>query len=265
MIAKLKDPILITGASSGIGYELANIFAKKGFSLILVARNKNKLETVTENLKKQYNVKIKMIIQDLSSEYASEKIFDQIKKENIEVNTLINNAGLGYCGLFPNMPSEKVSEIIKVNIQSLTKLTRLFSEDMISRGHGNILNIASTGAYQPGPYISVYYASKAYVLSFSYALRNELKEYGINVSVLCPGATKTGFSKNAGKADIKNSMSARKVAKIAYKGIKKNKGLIVPGVFNKTAIVFSKIAPAWISGNIVRKIQKNVISKFNVI
>ncbi|MBV4419475.1 SDR family oxidoreductase [Clostridium tyrobutyricum] len=258
MIENNKKSVLITGASSGIGYELSKIFARNGFNLILIARNKTKLIQLSNYLINTFHVDIKIIIKDLNKDTAAEDIFNEIKEKKIKVHTLINNAGIGYCGIFHNTNIEKDLYIIYTNIRSLTILTKLFSKEMVKNGEGNILNVASTGAFQPGPYISTYYASKAYVLSFSQAIRNELKNYKVNVSVLCPGATLTSFSKNAGKKDIKNSMSPKKVAEIAYKGLKKKKGVIIPGTFNKTAIIFSKLLPGYISAKIVRKIQESV-------
>lgn len=205
-----------------------------------------------------FHVNVRIIVKDLNQDNAAEDIFNEIKEKKIKVHTLINNAGIGYCGLFHNTNIEKDLKIIYTNIRSLTILTKLFSKEMVKNNEGNILNVASTGSYQPGPYISTYYASKAYVLSFSQAIRNELKKYRVNVSVLCPGATLTSFSKNAGKIDIKNSMSPEKVAKIAYKGLKKKKGVIIPGIFNKIAILFSKLLPGCISASIVRKIQESI-------
>ncbi|MBP2031804.1 short-subunit dehydrogenase [Clostridium algifaecis] len=262
MVLQDVKTALITGASSGIGLEIANVFAKKGFNLILISRSEDKLNNISSFLEKEYGVNIKIITKDLIQDNSAEEIYKEIKSSRINIDVLINNAGVGYSGLFHNIDIEKDIEVIKINIETLTRLTKLFSKDMIDRGGGKILNIASTGAYQPGPYISVYYAAKSYILSFSLAIRNELKDYGVDVCVLCPGATRTQFSKNAGKADIKKSMLPEEVAKAAFKGLERNKAVIIPGLFNKIAIVFSKLAPGYISAKIVRKIQESMVKNF---
>ncbi|KGN00635.1 short-chain dehydrogenase [Clostridium novyi A str. 4570] len=253
--------VLITGASSGIGYELSKIFACNGYNLILIARNYKVLEEMKKEIIDKFNVKVKIIKKDLSIVSSALEIFNELKKENIDVDILVNNAGAGYVGLFNDIDYKKDIDIINLNITTLTVLTKLFSSDMIKRGCGRILNVASTGAYQPGPYTAVYYATKAYVLSLSEALRIELKNYGISVSTLCPGSTKTQFSKRAGKDDINVAMSAKRVAEIAYKGLLKNKRIIVPGFNNKLAILLSKISPGSVSGYFVKKIQKTLLIK----
>lgn len=257
-----KKTTLITGASSGIGYEMAKLFAKKGCNLVLVARNEERLKKLSNDLINNFNVDVEILKKDLVQENSAVEIFDYIKLNNIKVDILINNAGVGYSGLFHNVDIDKDIEVIKINIETLTRLTKLFSKDMINRGGGKILNVASTGAYQPGPYISVYYAAKAYILSFSQAIRNELKDYGVNVCVLCPGATRTQFSKNAGKADIKKSMPPEEVAKAAFNGLKRNRAVIIPGIFNKIAVLFSKLVPGSISAKLVRRIQESMVKTF---
>ena len=156
---------------------------------------------------------------------------------------------------------QKQLDIINVNIISLTKLTKLILKDMIDQKDGKILNVASTGAYQPGPLISVYYASKAYVLSFSQALREEVKGKGINVVTLCPGATKTNFSKRAGKGDLDVAMSAKEVAECGYKALIRDKAICIPGFMNKVLVFLSKVSPTTLNAKIVKKIQNKAISK----
>src|SRR3712207_925442 len=207
--------VLITGASSGIGYELSKIFACNGYNLILIARNYKVLEKVKKEIIDKFKVKVKIINKDLSVVSSALEVFHELKKEKINVDILVNNAGAGYVGLFNDIDYEKDIDIINLNITTLTVLTKLISGDMIERKSGKILNVASTGAYQPGPYTAVYYATKAYVLSLSEALRIELKNYGVSVSTLCPGSTKTEFSKRAGKEDINVAMRSeeRRVGK----------------------------------------------------
>jgi short-subunit dehydrogenase len=253
--------VLITGASSGIGYELAKVFAEKGYNIVLVARRENILNEMAEKILKCYGVKTKVIQKDLTKINAAKEVFNEVKKSNINIDILVNNAGIGSCGFFHEIELKKHIDTININITALTELTRLFVKDMIERKQGKILNVASTGAYQPGPIIAVYYATKAYVLSFSEAICNELKHYNITVTALCPGTTSTEFSKNAGKCDLKNAMNPRKVAEIAYDGLMKGKKVVVPGILNKFLVFLSKITPRSILANIVKKIQSNAIFK----
>lgn len=256
-----KKTVLITGASTGIGYELTKLFARDNYDLVLVARNKEKLDRISEELFKGYGSKVKVIAKDLSMLDSPKEVFDEVRASNVYVDVLVNNAGAGNTGLFHEIDYEKDLEIIQLNITSLTSLTKLFSREMIKRGEGKILNVASTGSYQPGPYIAVYYATKAYVLSFSQAIRNELRDFGITVTAVCPGATRTEFSKRAGKKDLKNSMDARVVARAAYIGMNKNKTVVIPGFINKVAIFSSKLLPGSISAKLVKRIQSNLINK----
>lgn len=256
-----KRTALITGASTGIGYELTKLFALDKYDLVLVARNREKLKSIAKELNENYGVKVKVICKDLSLINSPEEVYYEVKSCSINIDVLVNNAGMGYTGLFHEITHEKDLEVINLNITALTSLSKLFGKEMIKKRHGKILNIASTGSYQPGPYIAVYYATKAYVLSFSQAIRNELKDYGIAVTTVCPGATRTEFSKRAGKADIKNAMDPKIVAQIAYRGMNKNKDIVIPGFQNKMAIFFSKLMPGSFSAKVVKRIQKSVLSK----
>ncbi|AEB76635.1 SDR family NAD(P)-dependent oxidoreductase [Clostridium botulinum] len=258
LIKDNKKTVLITGASSGIGYELSKVFAKHGYNLILVARSIEKLDKLRNEIIQKYGVGVSVIQKDLSINSSAEEVFNEVNNENIQVDILVNNAGAGVCGEFHEIDYRKDIEIIQLNITSLTILTKLFSKKMIKNGYGKILNVASTGAYQPGPYIAVYYATKAYVLSLSEALTNELGEYGITVSTLCPGSTRTNFSKSAGKAEIKVAMDAKEVAISAYNGLMKSKRVIIPGINNKLAIFLSKLVPGNLSAYFVKKIQKTL-------
>ena len=248
--------VLITGATSGIGLEFSKVYYKHGYNLILVGRNKEKLRELKTNFSK---VKVHIFSLDLSILENVDILLKNIKAEKLEVDILINNAGAGFNGEFLEISWEKHNNIIDLNIKSLSKLTYGILEMMKNRGYGKVLNVASTGAYQPGPFIGVYYATKAYVLSFSAALREEVKDYGIIVSCLCPGATKTEFSKRAGKGDLNVAMDARVVAEVGFKGLKKNKAIIIPGTMNKVAIILSKIMPTVINSKVVKKIQKKAI------
>lgn len=257
----MKGNVLITGSTSGIGYELSKIFASKGFNLILTGRNKEKLIEIKKELSLLNGINILTYDCDLSNKDNALELFNYIKSLNLNIDILVNNAGAGFNGDFNNISFNKHLSTIELNITSLTYLTYLVIKEMKERKSGKILNVASTGAYQPGPYIGVYYATKAYVLSFSEALREEVKEYGIVVTTLCPGATKTQFSKRAGKGDINVSMSAKKVGKSGYEGLMKNKAIIIPGTLNKLLVFLSKITPTSVNAKVVKQIQRKAMSK----
>lgn len=240
--------VLITGASSGIGYELSKIFAKKGNNLVLVSRNKHQLEIVAKELEDLHSIQVKVIAKDLSKSTAPQEIYDETKASGIVVNVLVNNAGVGINGKFTDSTLERYIDLMQLNIVSLTSLCKLFGTDMAGRGSGGILNVASTAAFQAGPFMSTYYASKAYVLMFSEALSTEFKHSGVTITVLCPGPTKTGFFE---KANMKNSfmersphaMSAAQVAKAGYNGLLKGKTIIIPGLVNKLMAFSVRLMP----------------------
>lgn len=250
-----QHTVLITGASSGIGYELAKIFANHQYHLILVARSSNKLNEIKEQLQKRGNIKVYIIQEDLSQLGGGESLFKKVKKLGLHVDILVNNAGAGYTGVFHERAISEDFAIMQLNMGCLTELTKLFVNEMIKYKDGKVLNVASTGSYHAGPYTAVYYATKAYVLSFSEALAIELRPYGVTVSALCPGATKTEFAMRAGKRDSRAAMEAKEVAEIAFKNLIKNKKVIIPGLRNK---LFIKIPRMW-AGQIVGKYQKKLL------
>jgi len=232
--------VLLTGASSGIGYELARVFARNQYGLIIVSGNTYKLQTAKQNLQKDFNVKIITIEKDLSKIGSALEVYEQIKEMNVDISVLVNNAGVGTVGPTEEIPLQEEESMLILNILSLVNLTKLFIADMYNKKNGMILNVASTGAFQAGPYVSTYYASKAFVYSFSKAIRYEAKNKGVNVCVLCPGATKTDFFHRSGKSVPKSAMTAEKVANIAYKGFMRNKETIVPGFLNKLLLLIPK-------------------------
>src|SRR5713226_732611 len=189
---------LITGASGGIGYELAKLFAQDLHNLVLVARSGTKLTQFADELQRQFGASVKSIPLDLAAAPAPQFLFDQLQREAVAVDILVNNAAYGKFGEFANIPLEETLGQIQLNITALTCLTKLFLTPMLERRTGKIMNVASTAGFQPGPLMAVYYASKAYVISFSEALANELKGSGVTVTCLCPGATDTEFQKRAG-------------------------------------------------------------------
>jgi short-subunit dehydrogenase len=253
---KRKEYALITGASSGIGYELAKVFAHNGFNLVLVARNRERLETVAKVLSGEYLVDCRVISADLSLVSDVEKVYKGVNENNLGVTVLVNDAGIGSYGPFLETDFKKESEMINLNVLGLSYMTRLFAADMVVSGSGKVLNVASTTGFWPVPHMSVYAATKAYVISFSQALASELKGTGVNVSVLCPGAVDTGFLTGGQKKvrhrrsglvgrvrDRMMHMDAATVAAIAYRDLMKNKRVIVPSAFFRIVVSTMKFVP----------------------
>jgi len=244
---------LITGASGGIGYELAKLFARDGYNLVLVARNGDKLNRVAAELREQYGITVKAIALDLSAVPSSRFLFDQLQGEAVVVDVLVNNAGFGGFGEFAGMREDEILGQIQLNITALTHLTRLFLPGMLARGRGKIMNVASTAAFQPGPLMAVYYATKAYVLSFSEALANEVAGSGVVVSCFCPGATDTGFAKRAGTEDSRlfkkiGAMNVETVALDGYRGLMEGKTVVISGMQNWLVAESVRFAPRkWVT------------------
>jgi len=256
----MRTYTLITGASGGIGSDLARLLAKDKHNLILVARSENKLNELKVSLEKEFGIDVKVYAIDLSVPNATERLFENILKENIQINILINNAGFGDFSAFAESDMAKQEMMINLNILALAKLTHLFLPGMIKSGYGRILNVASLAAFMPGPLMSVYYASKSFVLSFSYAIANELKGTGVTVTVLCPGPTATGFVDAAtlGESKLFKIMKAAPsimVAKYAYKYMMKGKLLAIPGIMNKIMWTGVRFSPRKLLTFVVRKIQ----------
>ena len=255
--------VLITGASSGIGYEFAKIYAKKGYNLVITARRKNNLDRIKQELESfDTAICVDIIVLDLSKQNSAKELYEVVKQRGILIDTLLNNAGFGVYGNFIETDIEKEIDMIELNIKSLVVLTKLFLKDMVSRNNGTIINVASTAAFQPGPLMSVYYASKSFVLSFTEAIRNEVRDTNVNISVLCPGPTDTEFEKSASLEESSlftklKVMKPEKVAIIGYKGINRNKSVIIPGILNNILITFNKIIPRALVINIVRKLQES--------
>ena len=253
----LEKYTLITGGSDGIGLELAKLFAKYKSNLIIIARNKSKLEYIKSTLEKKYKIKVEIIQEDLSKDKACERIINIVEEKNFIVDNLINNAGIGSFGFFSEAEDGFEEKLININIVALTVLTKYFIRDMIKRGDGGILNVASTAAFIGGPKMSMYYSSKAYVLSLTEALHDEVKSLGIRVSCLCPGPVKTSFQEKAGikKAEKtkRYSMEASKVAEEAYLGFVKGKAIIIPGYKNKLLVLGNKLIPRALSRKIILK------------
>lgn len=251
---------LITGGSEGIGFELAKLFAKDNNNIFLVARNNDKLVDAKEYLKNNYDVNVITMSLDLSVDNSCEKLFKFVEENNLIVDNLINNAGVGSFGFFHNEDEGFEDRIIDLNIVSLTKITKYFLKSMVERKSGGILNVASTAAFVGGPKMALYYATKAYVLSLTEAIHDEAKIYGVNVSCLCPGPVKTSFQNKAGikksESAKKYLMSAEETARIGYVNYKKGKTIIVPGLKNKILVLGNKLIPRSLSRKIVLKSNK---------
>ena len=250
---------LITGASSGIGYELAKLFANDHHNLVLVARSAAKLTQFADELHHQFGVTVRNVPLDLTAVPAPQFLFDQLQREGIAVDILVNNAGYGVFGEFAKISAEESLGQIQLNVTALTHLTRLFLGPMLERRSGRIMNVASTAGFQPGPLMAVYYATKAYVISFSEALANELKGSGVTVTCLCPGATDTGFQRRAGVADTVlfkklRPMDAKTVARDGYLGLMAGKTLVISGFRNWLLAESVRFSPRKLVTAISRKV-----------
>lgn len=258
---KVAKTALITGAASGIGYELARIFAINGYNLILVDINGTKLTQVVTEFIQEFGITVKILVKDLSIATVPHEIFTAVKKSQMTVDILVNNAGFGNYGLFQNTDLKTELAMMQVNMVCLTHLTKLFLPDMIQQGEGKILNVASAAAFQPGPLMAVYFATKAYILSFSEAVNNELEGTGVTITVLCPGPTQTAFHQRTGLSDselVKRTkmMDAKSVADIGYHSLMTNKTVVIPGLKHKVLAASVRLAPRKLVTKIVRNMQE---------
>jgi short-subunit dehydrogenase len=260
-----RKTALITGASFGIGMELARIFAREGYNLVLVARSADRLRQLASELEKAHGTRSLILAVDLSEPGASTYVLDQTMRAGIQVDVLVNNAGFGQYGFFADNDLEECLRQIQLNVTTLTHLTRLYLPAMMVRAktegkRGRILNVASTAAFQPGPLMAVYFATKAYVLHFSEALANELRGTGVSVTCLCPGPTATEFHKRAratGQRLLKfGSMDARTVAEDGYRALIAGKPVVISGSKNWLTAQTVRFFPRrWVTA-IVRKMQE---------
>jgi short-subunit dehydrogenase len=238
---------LITGASSGIGLEFARLFARAGHDLVLVARRREKLEQLAEECRRLYAVRAEVIVADLSDPKAAGDIHAQVSGQGIEIGFLVNNAGFGVSGPFAQTDLEAELAMIEVNIGTLTRLTKLFVRDMLKRGFGRVLNLGSTGSYSPVPLSAVYGATKAYVLSFSEALAEELRGSGVTVTALCPGATRTEFAERAGLTTRRlfrtGVLSAERVAHIGFDAMLRGRRSVIAGALNRATVIGTRFVP----------------------
>ncbi|HEY2329414.1 MAG TPA: SDR family oxidoreductase [Verrucomicrobiae bacterium] len=253
----MRETVLITGASSGIGLELAKCFAADKSNLILVARSTDALEKLAAELRGKFSVQVTVLTADLARPEAPQEIFGELKGRGIVVDVLVNNAGFGLQGMFLELPLARQMEILQVNQAALTALTGLFLPGMVARDRGGILNVGSIAAFQPGPGMAVYFASKACVQSFTEALAAELSETQVTVSVLCPGPTATNFGKVARGDKVRRrklpGMTAEAVAKFGHEKFRQGRVVIIPGWGNK----FSTFAVRFIPRGVLRRLVKH--------
>lgn len=259
-----RKTALVTGASFGIGLEIARQLAAEGHDLILAARSAEKLAEVSAELSKQ-GVEVRVIASDLSVSGSALQLYQEIQRQKLRVDILVNNAGAGLHGLFQEMELSSVSGMMRLNMEALTELTRLFLPDMTQAGFGRVLNVASTAAFQPGPLMAAYYASKAYVLMFSEALSEEVRGSGVTVTVLCPGPTHSEFQKRAGMSHVelftRFSMDARKVARDGIRGMHKGKTLVISGLLNNLLAFSIRFTPRFLIPKIVYSLQSGRLEK----
>ena len=253
------ETALITGASSGIGLELARCFAGEGSNLVLVARNLEALQQLAAELESKHHIKLRSLRADLSLPETPERIFEEVSRLGITVDVLVNNAGFGLQGEFLELPLPRQLEMIQVNITALTHLTSLFLPAMARRGFGGVLNVGSVAGFLPGPNLAVYYASKAFVLSFTEALAAETAGTGLKVSVLCPGPTESNFGVVArgGKSRQfeRRKMSAKEVAQIGLRKFRTGQVVVVPGGSNRALAFLPRILP--------RRLARWGVKKYN--
>lgn len=259
----MNNYVLITGSTGGIGKSLAKVFAENKYPLVLTGTNHNKLKELKIELSSKYNVPIEIIEKDLREKNAPKEIYDSLKEKNIIIEILCNNAGFGDYGNFYELDIDKNIDMVKVNIEALMKLTHYFLKDMIKNNKGKILNTCSTAAFQPGPLMATYYASKAFVLSFTESLAKELDKTNITLTALCPGPTKTEFFNRAGSNQrnsklLKNFKMSNpdKLALYGYKKLMKKRVVAVYGIKNNILIFLERFMPRKTIRNITYQLQK---------
>ena len=255
-----RELAIVTGASGGIGLELARLFSRDGFELVLVARSEEKLAAAAAELKAAGASQVHTRAADLTRSGATGDLHAFIDTLGTPVYAIVNNAGFATWGPFAETPWPTTAEMIELNVAALTELTRLFLPGMLARGRGRVLNVASTAAFQPGPLMAVYYATKAYVLNFTEALAHELVGTGVTATALCPGPTETGFVVRADMQESKlfqtgRVMDAASVARIGYEAMQRGKPVVIAGGMNRLLAFVTRLVPRGWSADAVRKMQ----------
>jgi short-subunit dehydrogenase len=251
---------LVTGASMGLGAEFARLLASEGYDLVLTARNADRLAMLQKELENLHGITAHVLIADLTDPRAPQALHDHVRKAGIGVDVLVNNAGFGMYGKFHESDLQTELDMVQVNIIALMHLTKLSARDMVARRSGRIVNVASTAAFQAGPLQAVYYASKAFVLSFSEAIGNELKGTGVTVTALCPGPTPTGFQERANVGRLRGlrllmRVSPEAVVRAGYRGMKRGRPVVVPGALNQFLVFMIRLSPRRLVTHVVRMIQ----------
>jgi short-subunit dehydrogenase len=261
MSQQTPPSVFITGASSGIGLELAKLFARDGYRLFITARKSDRFAAATDLLRPLASAGVDALPDDLTDPAAPIRLAAQLRDHAIVPDLLVNNAGFGSHGAFAESDELSQVQMLQVNVVALTHLTRLLLPGMVARGSGRILNVASTAAFQPGPYMAVYYASKAYVTSFSQALGYELRQTGISVTALCPGPTITDFQRRAGVENSplfqNNTMTAESVARLGYRAMQRGKPIAITGSKNKLLALAVKFAPRSLATRVAGRLNSN--------
>jgi uncharacterized protein len=256
-----RQTALITGASSGIGAEFVRLFAADGYDLVLVARDAERLEALAAEVAQTSHVSCRVVRKDLSSPAAPKEVYTELEQTGVRVDVLVNNAGFGFHGAFSDTDLDRDVQMIQVNLVALTSLTKLFVRGMVARGYGKVLNVGSTASVASTPLMNVYAATKAYVLSFSEALAEELQGSGVTVTVLCPGSTNTRFAERAQMTDTRifrgRVMNAREVARVGYTALLRGQRVAVVGAANKGMVFSMRFTPR----SVVTKIAKRMMAK----
>jgi len=255
----IAETVLITGASSGIGWELAHCFAADGSRLILVARNTQAMETLAAQLRQAHGIEVIILTFDLSQPESPKQIFAELTSRSLIVDVLVNNAGFGAHGAFTELPVQREIEMVQVNITALMELTALFLPGLIARNQGGILNVGSVAGFQPGPGMAVYYATKAFVLSFTEALAEELRTTKLVISVLCPGPTETNFGAVARGHKVRQhkvmKMTAQAVAEAGHRAFRRGKITVVTGWMNHLLVFLVRLLP--------RSFPRKIVNRYN--
>ena len=258
----MNEWALVTGASSGIGLELARILAREGRNLVIAARRLERLEELAANLRNLYAVRVEPLQSDLSQQEGAPELYRSVRELGIVPGILVNNAGIGDLGAFAEMDPERLVSIININCLSLAHLTRLFLPEIIAYGGGRVLNVSSSAAFQPGPYMAAYYASKAFVQSLSEALSEELADRGVTVTALCPGPTRSEFQEGA-RMDTEKYFAkagvptAQEVAEYGYRALMRGKRVAVHGLSSKLLLFVSRFLPRRLVVAAIRKLQES--------
>ena len=256
-----RETVLITGASTGIGFELAKLFAADGSHVVMVARNRGRLEKAAEELKQLSAADVTFFDVDLSKPGSPASLFERLLSANLSIDVLVNNAGFGLLGDFVALPLEEQMEMVELNVTTLTWLARQLVPGMVERGRGGVLNVASTAAYQPGPGMAVYYATKAYVQSLSEALAYELKETGVVVTSLAPGPVQTEFGARSGMESKeffqRSALTPERVAREGYRAFRAGHRTVTPGIMNRVGIAAASFAPRSMGLSLVNRMQRS--------